>query len=204
MQALKGGTNSTGIDEEVARHSAELYVAATFGPDYEVQSLERMPGCWWVRITCQHPTLNHPLVATMRVDLQTGNVIPLDSVEVQDIKERAQVMAARQRRELARSADGYILPYQAKIRVNGYLADYVAFFASAEGRPEWVDDDPPLWRFHSALWLRGHGKVCELGPVDVNALTGEVIPLTIDEISTRQKRARHAAKAVKHSTAARG
>jgi hypothetical protein len=43
-----------------------------------------------------------------------------------------------------------------------------------------------------ALRLRGQGKVCDLGFVDVDALTGEVFALSGNEITLRQKRARHA------------
>jgi hypothetical protein len=204
MQPSKARPNSTGIDENAAKHVADLYVAETFGPDYQVQSVERIPGYWWVRLACQHPALGQTVVGSVKVDVQTGKVVLLTASEVEDIQERADVMAAQRRGDLARGPEGYILPYHAKIKANRYLGDYVAFFASVEGRPVWVDGEPPMWCVATALYLRGHGKVCELGPMYVNALTGEVVPLSNDEISTRQKRARHAAKAVEHSTAARG
>ena len=105
---------------------------------------------------------------------------------------------------MARDEHGYILPTQAKVKVTGYVAEQIAFFATAEGQPQWIAGTPPVWRVATMLRLRGQGNVCDLGFVDVNALTGDVVPLSEKEIILRQKRAHHAAEANTRSAAATG
>jgi hypothetical protein len=120
-------------------------------------------------------------------------VAPLTDDAVENIRSRAAVRAAYARQELARGDNGYILPYQAKIKVNAYLSSHVAFFAGAEGQPVLITNEPPLWRVATALRLRGYGKVADLATVDVNAVTDEVIALTEEQIQVNQKQAEAAA-----------
>jgi len=205
MRTVNGSLTSTGEDRATALHVAAQYIANRLGPDYGIHSIEQAPGYWWMRIECRHEVFATPVVVgTVRVNVGTGEVVPLPLDEIDDIRERALVMAAHQRGELARGPNGYLLPYQAKIKANAYLADNVAFFASTEGRPEWVEGEPPFWRFATALRLREHGKVCDLGTIDVNAITGEVTPLSNDEITIRQRRAQDAVERIERSAAKTG
>jgi hypothetical protein len=193
------------VDEKTVTKAVAQYIAATFGATYGIHSVNPTGATWWVRIHCRHPELDEPVVVgSVRVVALTGQVVPLTAPEINDIQERAAILVAHRRQELARDLRGYILPSQAKLKATGYVAQHIAHFATAEEQPQWVEGAPPIWRVATALWLRGQGRVCELGTVDVNALTGEVLPLSKEEITTRQKRARHAAEAVARSAAATG
>jgi hypothetical protein len=190
------------LNEEAATQVAAAYIAATFGSAFSIHTLHFIGTTWWVRIQCQHPEMNGPVVVgSVQIDALSGQIAPLTMAEISDIRERAMLLAAHHKGELARDHRGYILPSQAKVKVTGYIAEHIAFFATAEDQPEWVESTPPLWRVATALRLRGQGKVCELGTVDVNSLTGDVLPLSDKEISLRQKRARHAAETVTPSAA---
>ena len=200
---MKELTTTVGVDQTIAEQVAAQYIAQTLGEDYGIYAIKRLPDYWWIQLCRQLPAPARPLVVgKIRVDAQTGKVFPLTDDEIQEIQERTEVMAAYRRQEVARDEQGFILPYQAKIRVNGYLSKYVAFFASAEGRPQWIAGSPPLWRVAAMLCVGDPGKVCELGVIDVNAQTGEIIPLTNQQIQTIQRRAHDVAKSGAHSSAA--
>jgi hypothetical protein len=191
------------LQEATAIREATAYIAATFGSAFSIHSADLIDEKWWIRIRCQHPELDEPLVVgSFWIDALTGQIAPLTLAEIKDIKERASILIAHRRQELARDAHGFILPSEAKIKVTGYVAEHVAFFATAAGQPQWIERVPPFWRVATALWLRGQGNVCDLGFVDVNVITGDILPLSEDELATRQKRARHAAEAVARSAAA--
>jgi hypothetical protein len=191
------------VDEKAVTKVAAQYIVATFGATYGIHSVYPTGETWWVRIHCLHPNLDGPVVVgSVRADALTGHVVPLTASEINDIQERATILAAHRQQELARDNRGNILPSQAKLKATGYVAEHIAHFATAQGQPQWVEGSPSVWRVATALWLRGQGSVCDLGSVDVNALTGEVLPLSKEEITTRQKRARHAVEAVARSAAA--
>ncbi len=130
------------------------------------------------------------MVDTFQVDSLSGRVVPLSLAEIKDIQERAMILVAHHRQELARDNRGYILSSHAKVKVTGYVAEQIAFFAPAEDQPQWVKGALPLWCVATTLRLRGQGRVCDLGFVDVNALTGDVTALSEEEIINRQKRPR--------------
>jgi hypothetical protein len=202
QRTIKNLTPKTGVDQTTAEQVATQYIAKVLGEAYGIYACRRLPDYWWMQLGCQQPAQARPLVVgSLRVNPQTGQVFPLTTNEIQDIHERTQVLAAYRRQEVARDADGLILPYQAKIRVNGYLSKYVAFFAGAEGRPQWIAGNPPLWRVVTVLRLREQGTVCELGVIDVNAQTGEVMSLPTEQLQTMQRRAHHAAKSSERSPA---
>ena len=69
----------------------------------------------------------------------------------------------------------------ARRRVNGYLTQEVAMFVVA-GEPILALSDRPYWRVPAILRLRGFGKLAEVGFLDVDAQTGQVKPLSEDEI----------------------
>jgi hypothetical protein len=192
------------LQEEAAiQEATAVYIAATFGSAFSIHSADLIGEKWWIRIRCQHPELDEPLVVgSFWVDALTGQITPLTLAEIKDIQERASILIAHRQQGEARDANGFILPSQAKVKATGYVAEHIAFFARAEGQPQWLEGVPPLWRVAIAMWLRGQGNVCDLGFVDVNAISGDILPLSEDELATRQKRARHAAEAVARSAAA--
>jgi hypothetical protein len=198
-------TIAASVDQVIAEDAANTYLCQVLGPEYNVNNAMRVAETWRFLIQCQWPSLDRPVVAgTVTVNAQTGEVIPLSEDDVQDTRERAALRAAKERGELPLDESGYILPYLAKVRVNGYMSSDVVFFASAEGRPTWIAGDPPRWRVTTTLYLPGQGKVCELGAVDVNAQTGEVIPLTKAQTKALQRKAHDAAVRTQRLAAAAG
>ena len=79
-------------------------------------------------------------------------------------------------------------PDLARHRANGYLAREVALFVIAS-EPVLILRDHPCWRLPVVLRLRGLGNVAEVGDIDVDAQTGEVQPLSEEEIQSLRKRA---------------
>ncbi|MCA9998307.1 MAG: hypothetical protein KDE56_21240 [Anaerolineales bacterium] len=79
-----------------------------------------------------------------------------------------------------------VSPVMAQRRVNGYLAQYVTMMVSAS-TPTLFLSQPPVWRVPAILSLPGLGEVSTIGTVDVNAETGEIIPLSESQLSRMQE-----------------
>jgi hypothetical protein len=123
-------------------------------------------------------------VGRIDVDAQTGQVIPLTAEQVEDMRDRL--------KEHTGEAKGIVRP-RAQINANGYLSDQVALSAKAD-RPIFIAGNRPLWRATVYLRLRGHGRVCDLGVIDVDAQTGEVMPLSKKQLQAMRKRVHDAAE----------
>ena len=81
-----------------------------------------------------------------------------------------------------------ISPALAKRRANGYLSMDVAMAIVADD-PVLVWDERPVWRLQAHLLLPDWGRIAQVGTVDVDAMTGDVIPLSPPQISEMQQRA---------------
>jgi hypothetical protein len=188
--------------QATAAHTANTYLRQTFGDAYSATNALRTADHWQFLIHYTAPERQQAIVAgRLEVNVTTGQVLPLSSDDIQEMQERVAVHLAKEQGRLAVNQEGYVLPYLAKIRVNGYLTDHITPFASAIGRPQWIEEDPPCWRIAVALRLRGRDTGGILGSVDVNALTGEVVPLLTPQIELMQKRAHNAALRAKRSPA---
>ena len=183
------------VSEADAQRMAGAYVTRAIGESFEVAEAKLKNDEWSFFIKRRGADLEIP-AGYVRVSALTGEIVPLSDDKIWDIQAHTSVFAEHRRgHNPARGDDGLILPYQAKIKVNAYMGDYVAFFASSEeGPPTFIPGQPPFWRVATVLRLREHGKVAALGAVDVNAVSGNVVSLSADEIKTRQKKAQHAAQ----------
>ena len=185
------------VSETEAFEVANLYVKTNIGEEYDVVRPHAFPDSvqWSFYVERRFPDLMAPVtVGRVWVNAHSNEVIPMSDDEIWDVQERALVRAEHKRgHQVAFGSEGLILPYQAKIAVNGYMSDYVAFYSGAEGQPEFIQGKPPFWRVATALRLREYGRVTGLGTILVNALTGRVFPLTAQEIEARQKQAKNAA-----------
>jgi hypothetical protein len=123
-------------------------------------------------------------VGTIDVDARTGEVVPLTVEQIEDMRDRL--------KEHRGEAKGIVRP-RAQMNANGYLADHIALSVKAD-RPVFVAGDRPVWRATAFLRLCGHGRVCDLGVIDVDAQTGEVVPLPETQLQAMRKRAHDAAK----------
>jgi hypothetical protein len=174
------------VGQENAQRTADTYLRRTVAPAIETGSPILVPGTQptWrmlVRLANREPTAT---VGTLDVDAQTGSVVPLSDEQVEDMRDRI--------KEHTGAANGILRP-TAQILANGYLADQVSLFAKAD-RPVWVAGTRPVWRATTYLRLRGQGRVCDLGTLDVDAQTGEVIPLTNQQRQAMRKRVHDAAE----------
>ncbi|HSN77364.1 MAG TPA: hypothetical protein VL334_20025 [Anaerolineae bacterium] len=104
--------------------------------------------------------------------------------------------------EQARHEPGHVSD-QVRRRAQGYLTEHVAM-ALRPGEPVLVWGDKPVWRTPVWLHLRGHGQVAAVGSLDVDAATGEVIPLSPDQIRGMQDRADVFARRLTPQTTAAG
>lgn len=104
--------------------------------------------------------------------------------------------------EQARHEPGYVSD-QVRRHAQGYLTEHVAM-ALRPGEPILVWGDKPVWRTPVWLYLRGHGQVAAVGSVDVDAATGEIIPLSPDQIRGMQDRADVFARRLAPQTTAAG
>ena len=82
----------------------------------------------------------------------------------------------------ALSVEVAIAPDVARRRANGYLGSEVAMSMLAH-KPRLVVDGQPLWRFDIDLCLPELGYIATLGSIDVDAMTGAVVPLTVNPVS---------------------
>jgi hypothetical protein len=186
-------TSPPTISQPDAHRAADAYLLTHVAPALETASPILIPGAppTWrmlVRLCQREPTAT---VGTIDVNAQTGAVIPLTDEQIEDMRDR--------RKEHTGEAVGVLRP-TAQIRANGYLADYVALGAKAD-RPVWVAGARPVWRATAFLRLRGYGRVCDLGTIDVDARTGEVVPLPKKQLQAMRKRAHDAADRTTLATA---
>lgn len=81
-----------------------------------------------------------------------------------------------------------VAPDVARRRANGYLGMHVAMSIQT-GEPALILGNPPVWRMPANLHLPGFGFVATVGVIEVDALTGKVLPLSFEQITTMQDRA---------------
>jgi hypothetical protein len=81
-----------------------------------------------------------------------------------------------------------ISPDTARRRAKGYLTCEVGM-TMRPGEAMLVWSKHPVWRMSVYLFLRGYGQITALGEVDVDAATGQVIPLSTKQIDAMQDRA---------------
>lgn len=188
------------IDQATLLLNANRYLCETLGKQYQaVQPIQTKAG-WQCLIQFSTATPRKTIIAgQLLLDAKSGCALPLSTAALQEVQARVAVRLAKDKGELAKDEAGFILPYLAKIRVNGYLTDMVTMFAAAEGEPIWLAGHEPCWRVPFALQIRGHGGVTHLGYIDVNAVTGVVIPLTEAQTLSIQKRADYVAASLPRS-----
>lgn len=185
------------LDQAAAQALVDDFVRCHLGPNFfacDPRWVEQNHA-WSLFIECRVPTLARPVLAgRVFVDGQTGQINGADEDALLNMQERVQIQVQRQRgHRLAYNANGLILPYQAVIKARVYVSDEIAFFAGAEERPVLIDGTPPVWRVETALRLWWRNLVLPLGPVDVNAVTGEVIPLSKQELQSRRRQVEYVA-----------
>jgi len=82
-----------------------------------------------------------------------------------------------------------ISPTVARRKANGFLAGYIAMMVSA-GQPTLILEDALVWRIPAVLRLPTFGEAGILGTVDIDAKSGDLQPLTPEQITRMQGVAR--------------
>ena len=188
------------ISQADAERTASAYVTANLDPAFEVVEGARyyskpLGREIWRFFICGE---DKP-VGVIRVDAQSGEVIRLTNEEIRVIYEKAAILAARKEGVLPVDAQGYVLGEYARRRAERYLGDHIAMFFNA-AEPMFVPGDPARWQV-TIVFKRYHLGPFTLGVMDVNAQTGEPLPLTKSQLKRIRERA-HALVAVQSQTAA--
>ena len=171
---------------------ANQYLMNLLGPGYNVANGFLRSGHWYFRIVYFCSNLPQSLgVGKLLIDADTGTVIPLTATQIEDARDEAL--------EYRGEADGILRP-TARRYMQGYLTNHVSLFAVPD-RPIYLEGNPPLWRATVFLQLRGRGRVCDLGTLDVNARTGEVNAISHKQLQIIRDRAQDAARRTTLATA---
>ena len=194
MQAtLNIATNTPTISEEDAHRIACDYVATLINPAYKVpgrayldtRAFERQ--VWRFIIYCADcANCADGLLDALEVDAQTGAVIPLSDDKIRLIHERAMIYAAEQRGVLPFNAQGYVVGEYARRQADRYVEDAIApFFKAVE--PLFIPHYLPRWQVKIVtIFFRND----PLGAMNVDATTGEPIPLTKQQLDQVRERVR--------------
>jgi hypothetical protein len=182
-------TSTSAVSQAEAQRTASAYVTAKLDPafvvvldtHYHQQPQQRTQWRFFVR--CAHGPLT-----TVYVDAQTGAVLPLTGDEIRVVREKAAILTARQQGILPVDTQGYVLGEYARRRANGYLSMEVSLFYSATDGI-FVPLARPVWQFSIEVRLPKLGALGIMGAIDVDAQSGEVIPLTHQQIKRIRERA---------------
>jgi hypothetical protein len=122
------------------------------------------------------------------VDAHTGAVIPLTDDEIRVRRERALIAAAQSQGVLPVDPRGYVLAEYARRKADAYLGMEISLFCNATDGVL-IPLDRPLWQFALRFGLPRLGELGILGTLDVDARTGEPLPLTRYQINRMRARA---------------
>jgi hypothetical protein len=188
------------VSEMEACRAARVYVVDQVDPAFMVVSGVRLHHSshgrerWQFVIRCGHGPLD-----AIEVDVQTGEVMPLAEDKIRVMREKAAIYAARKEGRLPVDTHGYVLGEYARRRAEAYLGDQIGMFFNAAD-PVFVPSNPPRWQV-TVVFKRYHRGPFTLGIMDVDAETGEPIPLSKLQLKRICERA-HALVAVQPQTAA--
>lgn len=82
-----------------------------------------------------------------------------------------------------------VSPKQAQRRANSFLTMDVGLLMGADD-PILVWGKRPVWRFTTNMYLPDSGKIGEVGTIEVDAVTGQVVRPSKEQITSLQDRAR--------------
>lgn len=179
MQAiLEAPTHSLlKVSEADAHQAARAYVVSQIDPALQISDRATYRSTndrWMLLIRAQQRAL-HPV----EVEAQTGKVVPLTTAQIRLVRERAAITEARSHNTLPVDECGHVLAEYARQRASGYLdATFSMYFNAVD--PVFIPGEPAYWQMTILFKMYDIGPVV-FGILDVNADTGEPIPL-IDEI----------------------
>lgn len=180
---------SHAVSEAEAYDAAADYVSKRVDSSFEVAegvkcySQTLGSEIWQFIVRCRYGPL-----ATIAVDAQSGQVITLTSDEIQAVHERWSIFLAREQGKVPLDDQGYVLAEYARRKADSYLGAEVSLFYSAT-HGVFIPLNYPIWQFAIQVRLPRLGLLGIMGTLDVDAQTGEVIPLTGQQIKQIRERA---------------
>lgn len=185
VAATQGILSRLPIDD--AYRIAQTYVATHVNPAFTVASgacyfHKRLVREVWRFYVC----FNHSPVGLILLDVHTGAVLPLTDQEIQVMREKAAVIAARVQGRLPTTQDGFIVGEYARRCATTYLNEVLTLFFGATD-PIFIPDNPPQWRFMIEFKMYDIGPFT-VGTLAVDARNGDIFPLTTSQIKQIQER----------------
>jgi hypothetical protein len=177
------------VSQDMARRSAQTYLADVLGANYDTGSSYYEKNCWVFSIRGSYVDVKQSfVVGHISIDAQTGAVISLTPDDLREIRECTEWEAARLRGELARDAAGYISRHQARRLARRWLDHHLSMKYGASGGLL-IPLEPPVWQF--SVYFHLHDVYLEpLAIIDVDARSGEVKPLSDEQLAIVQERVR--------------
>ncbi len=120
-------------------------------------------------------------VGIIYVNPETGRVLPWTTDEKRIIHEKAAILRTQKTGELPCDENAHILREYARRQATTYLSRQIGLQAVATN-PLFLPLTPPVWQCSIELSLPKYGTVGIFGTIDVDANTGEVIPLSDNQI----------------------
>jgi hypothetical protein len=188
-------TSTATVSQADAQRVASEYVTRHIDSALLVSdraSYRRTNDTWLLLIRSTHGAL-HPI----EVETQTGKVVPLTEAQIRLVRERAAIAEARSRNVLPADAHGYILAEYARRRASRYLDAQLSMYFSAID-PVFVPGDPAHWQVTIVFKMYDIGPIT-LGIMEVDARTGEPVPLTDEELTQIRERT---SAIIRHQTSA--
>ena len=177
------------VSQATARQAAVAYVHANLDPAFQVAEGTRYRHKIFEREVWQFIICSaHGPLDALYVDAETGVVIPLTLDEIHVRRERARIAEARRRGVLPIDDRGYVLAEYARRTANGYLSMEVSLFCYATDAVL-IPLARPLWQFAIRFGLPHLGELGLLGLLDVDAQSGDPIPLSTEQIERMRVRA---------------
>jgi hypothetical protein len=181
IPSVESMRTTTAVNEVEARRNADIYLTNQVGLAYGTGHGYLRDSRWCFMVTCRNHTQNHTaVVGVISVDAATGQVNQLTGEQIRNLQEAGAVQTAQARGELARDEQGYVLRYHARIKASVWISDRIDLKVGANGGA-FLPLDPPVWRFSIDLTLADE-HLEPLGVIDVDATTGQVIPLTTEQL----------------------
>jgi hypothetical protein len=175
--------------EQKVQDAVDHYLAVALGPAYSSSNVSQQTAGWSVLIRYQNPLLPQPCIVgrifvneafLVRRNGTVGLNTLLTAEQLQEIWETSAWEVARQRGELARNEDGYLSRHQARRLARRWLDQHLSMKFSAAGG-QWLSRNPPLWQFTIEFTLQAV-QLESLGVITVNAQTGTVTPLPVEQL----------------------
>ena len=180
--------SSASVKELRMRELADVYLTQFLGTEYRCDAVSQQHNNSLTFFICYTDVENEqtPVVGRINVNPAMAAVQPLTAEQLCEIRECAAWEKARRKGELARNADGYILRHQARRLARRWISAQLGMNFSVTGGI-FVPLAAPIWQFAIAFHLEDL-RLDPLGTMDVNALSGEVNPLSKTQLKTLEER----------------